>query len=264
MFDTLFYEPVYNILLFFLNIIPSKDVGIAIILTTILIKFILLPLNIKAQKSQYLMREISGELNDLRDKYKSGKYDHKKYGEETLKLYKEKKINPFASILLVIIQIPIFLALFFVFNHKIVLEEEHIYSFIKFPEYINNIAFGFLNVNSNYWWIGILVGLSMYFYTKKQVDTMNRISEVFKKKNEKLNKNKKKEENKAEVFTEAFMKNMNFQMVYFFPFISGLVSAFLPSALGVYWIILNILNIFQDIYIKKKLDIEGFIKKHSV
>jgi membrane protein insertase Oxa1/YidC/SpoIIIJ len=57
---------------------------------------------------------------------------------------------------------------------------------------------------------------------------------------------------------------MNFQMVYFFPIISGLAAAYLPAALGIYWITSNILNIGQDVYIKKKLDIEGFIKRNSV
>lgn len=250
MFHHLFYEPVYNLLVVLLNIVPNKDVGIAIILTTIIIKIILLPLNLKAQRGQYLMREIQGQINDIKEKYKG---DTKKYSEEIMKLYKEKDISPFTSIFLLLIQIPIFFALFFVFKYDIKLDNNSIYSFVSFPESVKTLAFGLFDLSKNYWWIGVLSGVSMFIFSKRQTTTMNRINEVF----------NKKKANSEETFADIFAKNMSFQMVYFLPVISGVAASYLPSALGVYWITSNILNILQDIYIKKKIDIEGFIKKHS-
>jgi YidC/Oxa1 family membrane protein insertase len=259
MFHTFFYEPVYNLLVLFLNLTP--DIGIAIILTTLIIKIILLPLNLRAQKSQYIMKELEGELKDLKEKHGG---DNKVYTEKMLALYKEKEINPFASIFLLVIQIPIFFALFFVFKYDIKLDAASIYSFVKFPHHLNDLAFGFLDLSKNYICIGILTGATMFMYSKKQVATMKRITDTFKNKREKNNKNNKTTQGGVEAFAEAFSKNMNFQMVYFFPIISGLAAAYLPAALGVYWITSNILNIGQDVYIKKKLDIEGFIKRNSV
>jgi membrane protein insertase Oxa1/YidC/SpoIIIJ len=52
-------------------------------------------------------------------------------------------------------------------------------------------------------------------------------------------------------------------MTYLLPIISGFSAAILPGVIGVYWTINNILNIFQDIYIKRKLNIEKFIKEHK-
>ena len=258
MFQLFFYQPTYNILVFFLNIIPNHDVGIAIILTTIFIKIILLPLNLKAQESQYVMREMEGEMRGLKEKNKN---DHKKYGEELMLLYKTKNVSPFSSLLLLFIQIPIFFALFFVFQSGIKFDQTSIYSFVSFPDKINLLAFGLFDLSKAYWWIGVLCGVSMYVYTKKQSDLMKRISAVLKSKKEK--ENKQENNTKMESFSEIFAKNMNFQMVYFFPIISGITAAYFPAALGVYWTTSNILSIFQDFYIQKKLNIEGFIKKHS-
>ena len=65
---TFFFDPVYNGLVFFIDVIPGGDVGLAIIATVIVVKTILLPLSIKAAKTQRVMREIEPKLKrDQRD-----------------------------------------------------------------------------------------------------------------------------------------------------------------------------------------------------
>ena len=269
MFHTFFYEPIYNLLVIFLKIIP--DLGVAIIFITLLIRLLLLPLNLRAQEGQYIMKELEGELKSLKEKF--GK-DKKVYAEKIMELYKQRGINPFSSFFLLIIQIPIFLALYFVFTEPVKLDTNSIYFFLEFPNNLKELAFGFLNLSQNNLYIGILTGVTMFIYSKKQVATNQRISEVFKHKNQKDSgenkddrqdnkKNGIKNLNNPESFAEIFVKNINFQMVYFFPIISGFAAAYLPAALGIYWTTSNVINFLQDIYIKKKLDIEGFIKKHS-
>ena len=260
MFDTFFYEPIYNLLVVFLKLTP--DIGVAIILTTLFIKLVLLPLNLKAQKGQYLMKELEGEFKNLKEKYGA---DQKVYAEKMMAIYKQKGINPFSSIFLLVIQIPIFFALYFVFNEPIKLDVNSIYAFLEFPNNLKELAFGFLNLSKNNIYIGILTGLTMFIYSKRQVATNQRISEVFSAKGGPASGGKNSSSTTSqESFADVFAKNMNFQMVYFFPIISGLAAAYLPAALGIYWATSNIINIFQDVYIKKKLDIEGFILKHSV
>ncbi len=250
MFHTIFLAPIYNMFVFFLNLIPNHDVGIAIILTTVLIKIILLKPNLNSQKSTYLMREAQVEIDEVKKKYKG---DSKKIAEETMKLYKTKKIKPFASILIMLIQIPVFFALYYVFKDGINLRSDLIYSFNHFPIDVKHLAFGFIDLSQKYWWIGIIAGLAMFIYSKRQADTFKKISESVKKNNE-----------KDESFKTIFAKNMQTQMVYFLPIISGISAAVLPAVLGVYWATNNILNVFQDIYIKRKINIDDFIKKHEV
>ena len=56
---TFFFDPVYNGLIFFIDILPGGDVGLAIICTTVVVKLILLPLSVRAAKTQVAMREIN-------------------------------------------------------------------------------------------------------------------------------------------------------------------------------------------------------------
>lgn len=245
MFNTLFLQPIYNTVLFFVNIIPNHDIGIAIILTTVLVKLILLPLNLSAQRSTYLMKEVQIEIDEIKSKHKG---DNKKITEETLALYKKKKINPFSSIFTLLIQIPVFFALYFVFRDGVVLKENLIYSFIHFPENLKDLAFGFLDLTKQYWFLGVLTGVTMYIFSKRQADAFKNVKE-----------NKENDTS----FKAVFAKNMQMQMTYFLPVISGFSAAVFPAVIGLYWVVNNILNIFQDIYIKRKLNIEKFVKEHN-
>ncbi len=83
--------------------------GLAIIALTILFRLALMPLTIKQTKSMYEMQRIQPKLKELQAKYKD---DKEKLQEETLKFYQENKVNPFGGCLPLILQMPIFIALF--------------------------------------------------------------------------------------------------------------------------------------------------------
>jgi len=85
------------------------DYGLAIIGLTILIRLILMPLTIKQTKSMYELQRIQPKIKELQEKYKK---DKEKLQEETLKFYQENKVNPFGGCLPLLLQMPIFFALF--------------------------------------------------------------------------------------------------------------------------------------------------------
>ena len=60
MFNTFFYEPLYNLVAFVLTITPLHDIGIAIIIVTLIVKTILTPINISALRTQYVMKKLEG------------------------------------------------------------------------------------------------------------------------------------------------------------------------------------------------------------
>ena len=70
---TLFFDPVYNGLIYFVDIVPGGDVGVAIIFVTIVVKVILLPFSLKATRTQLAMREIEPEMKEIKEKYKDKK-----------------------------------------------------------------------------------------------------------------------------------------------------------------------------------------------
>lgn len=108
-----FFELVHQ---WVMMVIPSKDIsyGFAIILMTLIIRLILLPLNIKQTKSSIAMSELQPETKKIQDKYKN---DPQRAQQEMMKLYKEKGANPLSGCLPMLIQWPIFIALYYVFNN---------------------------------------------------------------------------------------------------------------------------------------------------
>jgi len=105
------FDPVYNffggILAFFYGIIPN--LGIAIILLTVLVMLVMFPLTAKQAKSMMAMQRAQPEIKKLQAKYKN---DRAKLNEEMMKFYQENKINPLAGCLPLVVQMPVFLALF--------------------------------------------------------------------------------------------------------------------------------------------------------
>ena len=83
--------------------------GVAIILLTVLVKLVLLPLTIKQTRSMIAMQKIQPEIKKLQEKYKD---DKEKLSQEMMKFYKENKVNPLGGCLPLILQLPVFFALF--------------------------------------------------------------------------------------------------------------------------------------------------------
>ncbi|MHB8842143.1 MAG: YidC/Oxa1 family membrane protein insertase [Candidatus Aquicultor sp.] len=83
--------------------------GVAIILLTVAVRIFILPLTIKQTKSMYEMQKLQPKLRELQEKYKDNK---EKLQQEMMKFYSENKVNPFGGCLPLILQLPIFFALF--------------------------------------------------------------------------------------------------------------------------------------------------------
>src|SRR3989338_1999815 len=108
-FNTIFYQPLLSALLFIYQRLPGHDLGVAIILLTLLIKLLLYPLGAKAIKSQKALQELQPKMKEIQERFKNDKNTQAK---ETMELYKREKINPFSSFGLLIVQLPILFALF--------------------------------------------------------------------------------------------------------------------------------------------------------
>ena len=109
LFYTILYQPLLNILVFFYNVIPGHDIGVAIILLTALIRLILWPLMGQSIKGQKAMQSLQPKIQALKEQYKD---DKQKLAQATMELYKAEKINPLSSCLPLLIQMPILIALY--------------------------------------------------------------------------------------------------------------------------------------------------------
>src|ERR1035437_6565409 len=104
--NAVLYHPLLNALAFLVSIIPGGDVGIAVIVLTLLVKVILFPLSQKSIESQAQMNLLVPELN----KIKASGASKEEQARLTFELYKQHKTNPFSGCLLLLIQIPIIFA----------------------------------------------------------------------------------------------------------------------------------------------------------
>jgi YidC/Oxa1 family membrane protein insertase len=93
--------------------------GLSIILLTIVVRALLLPLAIKQFNSMQALQRIAPQLKQLQDKYRD---DKPRLQQETMKFYQEHKVNPFASCLPLLAQLPVFLSLFYMLRHDLRIE----------------------------------------------------------------------------------------------------------------------------------------------
>ena len=255
MFSTLYhvllYQPLYNLLVFFYNVIPGHDIGLSIIFITLLIKLILLPLTNKSMQSQKALQSLQPKINEIKETYKD---DKQKIAQATMELYRNEKVNPFSSCLPLLIQLPIFIAVYHVFSAGLVSQDfSFLYSFVSNPGTINPVSFGAIDLSLSKSIPGLLIalaaGIAQYFQAKSLA--MPRIS-----KNTSATGGK----------DEAMMVAMNKQMLYFMPLFTVFIGYTLPAGLVLYWLVTNLAMILQQHYYfgRKKnevADVSGDVKQ---
>lgn len=125
MFTTLIVQPIFNVLVFIYAILPGHNFGLALILFTVLIRLLMWPLVKKQLRQVKVMRKIQPELRKIKAATKG---DRQKESVMTMALYKEYGVNPFGSIGLTLLQLPILLGLYSGLN-KLVHDQHAIFNF---------------------------------------------------------------------------------------------------------------------------------------
>jgi YidC/Oxa1 family membrane protein insertase len=236
-FHLFFYQPLVNLLIAIYVFIPGQSLGIAIILTTLLLKTALYPSTQQSLKSQKTMNELQPRIKEIQKKHKT---DQQKQAEEMMKLYKEKKFNPFSGFLPLLVQLPILLTLYQVFRTGI--GQEHLnllYSFVPRPQEINQMFLG-LDLSKANIFLAAVVGIAQYFQTKTSLPS-----------------NQPKPDSGDQM--ARFSSMMQNYTLYFFPVMTIMILANLPSGLGLYWLVNTVFSIGQNylVFNKKKIDKNG-------
>lgn len=223
------YQPLFNGLVILYNYIPGQDFGFAIIILTLIIRFAIYPISIKAVNSQKNLQKLQPKIQEIQKKYKD---DKENLAKETLNLYKTEKINPFSGIFLALIQLPILIALYRVFWSGLNPEElSNLYQFVFNPGVIDAFFLGVIDLSKPNIILAIFAGITQYFQTKMLIP----------KNSEKTKKGEMPD------FAQAMQK----QMVYFFPVITVVILLSLPSALGLYWTTSGLFSIIQQYLVLK-------------
>ena len=217
-------------MVYLIDVIPTHDVGVAVVLVTLVVSLVLFSISKKAIKTQLKMKEIEPELKKIKETIK----DKQEQSLATLALYKKNNINPFSGILMALIQIPVLFALYYIFykGGLPVIHGDALYSFVKIPLQVNMNFLGVMDISKKNLIMAIIAGLGQFI--QAQIVSP---------------KTKKSEKG---TMTEDFAHSMNMQMKYVFPLLVTFIAYRISGAIALYWITSNIFTIWQQIRAKKK------------
>jgi YidC/Oxa1 family membrane protein insertase len=197
------------------KVIPNY--GIVLIVFSVLVKVVVWPLTHKSHESMKRMQMLQPYLKELKEKYKK---DMQRLQRETMKLYKEHKVNPMGGCLPLLIQMPLFIALFSVFRSTIELRGASFVWWIKdlsAPDYVFHLPFSLPMYGAAVAILPLVMGVSSYFQSKISVTDPNQK-----------------------------------MMLYFMPVFLVAIFNKMPSGLTLYYTLFNVLTLVQQHFVKPK------------
>ncbi len=243
-FHAVAYDPIYNLLVFLVDVIPGGDVGLAVVLATVVVKIVLFPLSLSAVRTQMVMKIAQPKIKEIQERLKDKREEMAK---ELMALYKEYKINPFSSLLLFLIQIPIIIALYLVFLREAFPEVnvDLLYSFVAIPEVISLQFLGFIDVTGRSIILALLAGITAYFQVRFAMPAPG-----------------PRKENAS--MKDDMIRNLQIQMRFMMPVLITIFAYVISAAVALYFVASNLFAIGQELYMrqtvkKEKKEEEGIV-----
>jgi len=244
------YQPIYNLFVALLTWIPWHPLWWAIIIVTLIIRLILLVPQHHMLEWQKKLQKLQPKIKALQKQYK---WDQATLGMKMLELYKSEKVNPMASIVPLLIQMPILIWLYWVISE---INEPsnfyHLYSiFAGFdPTEIVTLFYGLeLGQVGGIVWLIFSVCLWLVQYIQAKLSFSYNDQKDIQPKETALEKKEKDDDAPEFALDPQMMQKM---MLYFFPLVIGITAYFFPLGVGLYWFIGTIFVIGQQAYVNRK------------
>ena len=263
-FDILIVQPIFNLLIGLYSIIPGGDFGISLILFTVLVRFALFPLVKKQLHQTQAIKKIQPELTRIKKQTKGNKQLE---SMQMLELYKKNGINPFRSIGILIIQLPIFIALYSViqvftlhrdqigkFTYDFLENIEPIKHLIEHPDQFNEKLLGIVDLTKPAFTNGhvdfILVALAIVAAGTQYVMSKQTMPQAESKKGLREIMSEAADGKKADQ-SEMNAVVMG-KMMKVLPLFMFFIMVTVPGALALYYAVSNIVAVAQQSYLLKK------------
>ena len=262
-FELIVVQPIFNLLLFIYSVIPGADFGIAIIIFTIIIRFALYPLVVRQLHQVKAMRKLQPELKKIKA---ASKGNRQAESMQMLELYKRHDVKPFRSILMLLIQLPIFIALFQViqiftthrdqisrFTYGFMQNLKPVQDLLTNPDNFNEKFLGFVDltthaigtngVNIFLILLALVAAYTQYIISKQTspTTTTKRLRDVLSEAGE------GKQPDQAELNAVMMSK-----MVKFLPFMMFFIMMSLPGALVLYYVVSNLFAAVQQHFLLQR------------
>jgi YidC/Oxa1 family membrane protein insertase len=258
MFETLLIQPIFNLLVLIYALIPGHDFGLAVIVFTIVIRFLLWPLLRKQLHQSKVMRDIQPDIKKIKERTKG---DRQREAELLMELYKERGVNPFSSIGVMFVQLPILIGLFqglrrLADNKQTIIDLS--YGWVKNVGWMKDVTnslnnfdetlFGVVDLTRSafgdagrYWpvlLIAFLAALLQFFQSKQLMPSQ--------KDSRKLRDILKGEASGKKAEQSEINAAMGKNMRYLFPALTFLFASSVPGALGLYWATGSLVGLIQQ------------------
>ena len=227
-FHVVVYQPVFNVLMALVAFMPGHDMGLAIIAMTFVIKGVMWPLNQKAMKSQRALAQLQPKIEELKKLHKG---DQEALGKEMLALYAKEKVSPASSCLLVLVQLPVFIALYTALRHGLGGDGmDALYSFTPDPGVIKPTLLGLVDLAKPSIPLVLLAAAAQFvqgWLTVRQA----------------------KPKAPPASNDEETMALVNKNMMYMMPVVTLVIGWTLPAGLSLYWFVMTALTALQQYFI---------------
>ncbi|CAN5710228.1 hypothetical protein BH11PAT2_BH11PAT2_08660 [soil metagenome] len=232
LFHTVLYVPIYNLLIYFTGIIPGGDVGIAVIIVTLIVKAVVAPLSISAAKTQRRMKHVEPQMKAIKEKYKD---DKQKQASETMALYKNNGIKPFSSIFAIFLQLPIVIALYLVFRkeHLLTANLSLVYSFVPLPVTISPLFLHLFATTGHSLTLAVVAAASQFLQARLTIPVPA-----------------KAPAGTTASSTEEFARALALQSRLILPILIG-VFAYTTGAIALYFITSSVVALLQEFYLRR-------------
>jgi len=227
-FFTLVYDPLYNGLVYLVDIVPAHDMGIAIIILTILVKVALIPLSRQAIRTQVAMRAIAPDVEAIKEKFKDKQEEQ---ARAIFALYRERNIRPFASFFLILLQFPILFGLYWVFWKGGLpnVDTAILYSFVPAPENVKMDFLGLIDMGGRSILLAATAGLTQLLYARLS-----------------MGPRKPKEKTDKPTFSGDMAHSFDLQARYVLPIIVAGIAYTVTAAIPLYWTASNLFMLAQE------------------
>jgi len=227
-FRTILLQPLFNGLVLLYEHVAFEDLGIAIILLTIVVRIILFPLFHKTAKHQKLAQKIQPEVKRIQKKHKN---DREAQTKALMELYKEHKVNPLTPLFLLILQLPVLFALYRIFIDGFSGDAfDMLYSFVQMPANITQDFLGIIALDRVSVPLVIITAGAQYVQGLLVV----------------------KRSGKKEDTPEQIAKMAKF-MIYVGPVIALVILVRFPAAVAIYWLTSTLFSIIQQIIVNRSV-----------
>ena len=233
MFITILVQPIYNCFIFILSIVPGGDIGVSIIILTLLVRLVFYPVFASSIRTQMAMQAVQPEIAEINEHYKD---DAMERSRRTAELFKKHRIRPLMFAAASIVQIAFFIGLSYAFFRLGLpkIRTDLLYPFVHAPAVVNQHFLGFFDLAATHHIILTVIVVVLQFFVIKL--SLSRTS---------VAANATPQQKSA----QQMQKQM---MLYLFPAVMAFVAYSFPGAVGIYLAATNGVSLLQEWYIRRK------------